>query len=63
MPADVHGDDCVIAAEAKEITWFENARAKHVDICVPCKLGAGEKDATEARILNRTVRVTKQGCV
>ena len=56
----VHGDDFVAVADEIALTWLSNKLKERFEIKASV-VGHGKGKLSEARILNRTIRITPQG--
>ena len=57
----VHGDDFTTKGPKAHLDWFEDTLESLYEIKRGPRLGANEKDAKEASVLNRIVRWTSEG--
>ena len=57
----VHGDDFTILGTDEHLDWFEKTIQGEVEVKIRGRLGGGEKDDREIRVLNRIVRWTQAG--
>ena len=57
----VHGDDFTALAEDQDLNWYEGELGKYFELKVRGRLGAGDQDTKEIRILNRILRIDNQG--
>ena len=57
----VHGDDFTTLGPEEDLTWFESEISKAFEVKLRGRLGGGEKDMKEIRLLNRIVRRTSFG--
>ena len=61
LVCSVHGDDFTTAGPKKELDWFEGAMEEAYELSKGGRLGPGDQDEKEGRILNRIVRWTPGG--
>ena len=57
----VHGDDFTAIGEDEDLDWYEASLGKYFELKLRGRLGAGDKDVKEMRILNRILRIDSQG--
>ena len=55
----VHGDDFTASGPADALDWFEAAVGEHYELDIGPRLGPGDDDAKEGRVLNRVIRWCK----
>ena len=56
----VHGDDFVCVADSDDLKWLKSQLSERFEIKTKL-MGPKEGESREERILNRVIRVTKQG--
>ena len=57
----VHGDDFTAIGEDSDLNWYECELAKYFELKIRGRLGAGDQDIKEIRIINRILRIDDQG--
>ena len=55
VAVSVHGDDLTATGPADALDWYENAVSAEYEVKIGPRLGPGENDAKEMRVLNRVV--------
>ncbi len=56
IATSVHGDDFTSSGPANALDWLEESIAENYEITVAPRMGPGEGDAKEGRVLNRIIR-------
>ena len=61
VTTSVYGDDFTTTGAKTDLDWFRDELKKKYELTEPARLGSGDGDDKEARILNRIVRWTHSG--
>ena len=61
LTSSVHGDDFTTAGPKCHLDWLKQEMQKKYELTENYRLGPGEKDGKEGKVLNRIVRWTKWG--
>ena len=59
--ASVHGDDFTIAGPKHQLDWMRQQMEMKYEMSVIGRLGPGQEDAKEVKVLNRIIRWTPEG--
>ena len=56
IATSVHGDDLTSSGSATALDWLEASISEHYEVTIAPRMGPGEGDAKEGRVLNRIIR-------